>query len=479
MKKILLSVVITLSSFVAIAQPSDAYILHMMSAANLPGLEIAIVKDSKLVWERTWGYANLSDSVRVNTNNIFMMASVSKTVTETAIMKLWQEHKFKLDDNISRYLPFNVVNPNYPSDSITFRMVMAHVSSINDNDTLTPIGYYNHDSPVSLDSLMKNYFVPGKEYYSASKNFYNYPPGTQYNYSNVGAALLGYLVQRISGMPFDQYCKIHIFDSLCMDHTSWFLSGITDTTLIARPYSLSAPATYSDDGLYGYAYYPCGQLRTNITAMMRFQQMYLHHGIYNGNRILDSATVDTILSPQFQSDPNMQGQGLILYETYYPNGDSTWGHAGGDDGVSTEMQFSYKYNMGLIMFSNGDGFNAGVDTLLDTIYSYAITTIAHPSDTFPTTCTLTGVNEVPAIIKTAEVYPNPANTELTIKMEQSTEKLAYFTMFNALGQRLKRMEIKDEFTTINVSDLPTGLYYYRIMDETGNVLRADKEMIVR
>ena len=395
-------------------------------------------------------------------------------------MKLWQMGKFRLDDNISRYLPFNVINPNYPSDSITFRMVMAHVSSINDNDTLTPLGYYNHDGPVSLDSLMRNYFVVGKEYYSSTKNFYNYAPGTKYNYSNVGAALLGYLVQRISGMPFDQYCKIHIFDSLCMDHTSWFLSGIGDTTIIARPYTLSVSSTDSDAGLYGYAYYPCGQLRTTITAMMRFQQMYLHHGIYNGNRILDSATVDTILSPQFQSVANMQGQGLILYETYYPNGDSTWGHAGGDYGVSTEMQFSYKHNLGILMFSNGDGFNAGVDTLLDTIYNYALTLTALPSDTFPNTCTLgLSVNDIQSINKSVSVYPNPAWTELNIKFEQYNGKKTFMLLFNAMGQQMQMMELKNEFTTVPINDLATGLYYYRIIDDSGNMLESGKQMIIR
>src|ERR1700722_16192590 len=125
MKKLLLSCAIALVSTLAVAQPSDAYILGMMNGQKLPGLEIAIVKDGKVVWEKSWGFTNLPDSEHINTNNIFMMASVSKTITATALMQLWQQGKFKLDDNISRYLPFNVINPNYPGDSITFRMLMA------------------------------------------------------------------------------------------------------------------------------------------------------------------------------------------------------------------------------------------------------------------------------------------------------------------------------------------------------------------
>ena len=458
----------------AIAQPSDKYILSLMKGQHLPGLAILIIKDGKWAWYRNWGFANLSDSAHVKLNTVFMMASVSKTMTETALMQLWEKGKFKLDDDISKYLPFKVTNPYFPSTPITFRMVMAHVSSIKDNDTLSPLGYYEHDCPISLDTLMYDYFIPGRKYYSKPKNFYNYAPGSTYNYSNVGAALLGYLVQRISGTPFDKYCKTHIFDSLCMDNSSWFLSGISDTTLIARPYSWSAG--YTDNGLYGYADYPCGQLRTTITDMAKYEYMYLNHGLYNGVRILDSATVDTMLAQQFSASTGTWGQGLIFYQSYMNNGDTMYGHGGGDFGVSTELQFNYNHKIGLLMFSNGDGFNAGVDTLWDTIYNYALSLAVLPADTFPTCNIAAGIRGI--YTNTAfsvSAFPNPASARCYVDITGLTEK-GILQVTDLLGQVILSMPLTPQTEKY---DLNTSLWRQGVYILTVNGSMNRKLVIVR
>ncbi len=116
------------------------------------------------------------------------------------------------------YLPFRVVNPHFPDVPITFRMLLTHTSSIQDNggQLWGAQGYSDGDSPVSLREWVEGHFVPGGKYYTGS-DYMVAPPGTVFEYSNFGFALLGYLVESISGIPFDIYTRQHIFEPLGMD----------------------------------------------------------------------------------------------------------------------------------------------------------------------------------------------------------------------------------------------------------------------
>ena len=466
MKKLLPLFMLVFSTNMTQAQPSDTYIVSVMQSQHIPGLEIAIVKDNKLAWERNFGFADLPNNIHTNINNMFMLASVSKTVTATALMKLWEQGMFNLDDNIENYLPFPVRNPNYPADSITFRMLLAHTSSI--YDSISWNDYYNGDSPITLDSIMRNYFTPGGFYYSAG-NFYNFAPGNKYRYSNMGASLIGYLVQRISNMPFNQYCQTHIFDSLCMDHTEWKLADIADTTVIARPYSWNGSG-YDDNGLYGYPEYPCGELRTTTLSLSRYMYMYLNHGIYDGVRTLNAATVDTMMAqqtfPNATFATNHNGQGLIFYQYYMNNGDTLYGHNGGDWGVSTDMYFSYTNNIGIILLGNGYDFsNLSVDTLLDTLYNYALTMVVPITDTFPTCNMVNGITDTKEQ-DDVSVYPNPAATDITINISNLRFINYDLRITNIIGEEVYHLNTNfSTLTTIDISKWSRGVYFYQIKGE--------------
>jgi CubicO group peptidase (beta-lactamase class C family) len=156
-------------------------------------------------------------------------------------MQLWEQGLFELDDDINGYLPpeLQVHNPYYPSDSITFRMLLTHTSSINDNwSILNTLVSWGSDSPIPLDTFLVNYLVPGGYYYSAL-NYNNQQPGTEWDYSNAAITLVGYLVEvlsdTITGITFSQHCQDSIFTPLNMHETSWFLSDLNINNL-AVPY---------------------------------------------------------------------------------------------------------------------------------------------------------------------------------------------------------------------------------------------------
>ena len=122
---------------------------------------------------------------------------------------------FALNDTVNEYLPFNINHPDYPEVPITFKMLLSHTSGIKDNWNFMP--FYDGDSPLELSYYLNQYLTPGGEFYDNDLNFTDYIPGTSFSYSNIGAALIGLLVEEISGQPFNEYSTENIFEPLEMD----------------------------------------------------------------------------------------------------------------------------------------------------------------------------------------------------------------------------------------------------------------------
>ena len=232
--------------------------------AHVPGLGTAAIHQGEIVWARGFGRANIATGLLATADTPFMLASVSKTVMAVALMQVWEQGKFGLDDDVNILLPFPVRNPNFRDDPITPRQLLTHTPSFRDNwGTLTPL-YVHGDSPISLETVCHDYFAPGARYYERKKNFHTYGPGTRYSYCNIGATLAGYLVEAITGKPFDQWCIHNIFKPLGMDNTSWHLAGL-DPNEVTMPYRYK-PSGYYPYGHHGYPDYPDGQFRTSARS---------------------------------------------------------------------------------------------------------------------------------------------------------------------------------------------------------------------
>jgi CubicO group peptidase (beta-lactamase class C family) len=330
----------------------DSIILAYQNSLSIPGIATLIIKDNEVVWNKNYGYRNLQYQLPVEDSTLFLMASISKTITVTAAMQLWENSMIDLNSNINNYLPsgLTVVNPYYPSDIITVKMLMTHTSTLLDNwDFLLPLISCG-DSPISLDTFLINYLTPGGTYYS-NANFGNYQPGQQWNYTSVGTGLLALIVGNLSGKSFDEYCRDSIFIPLSMNSTSWFLEGL-NTNNIAVPYVGSTPGCHQ-----GWPLFPGAFLRTNKIDLLKFLQAYLNNGIYNNTRILDSTTISYMLSDQlgypatYLSPWWVYGQGLIWFNAF-PINISGWGHAGSWPGCLTYFCYDPIEKWGTIWFQN-------------------------------------------------------------------------------------------------------------------------------
>ncbi len=350
----------------------DSIIINTMLDYHVPGLAALIVKHDSIVWSRNYGYANIGLNRPVEDSNLFLMASISKTIMVTAFMQLWEDGLVNLDDNVNDYLQpdFQVVNPFHQNDIITIRMLMTHTSSINDNYNVLWSLLTCGDSPIPLDSFFVIYFTPGGIYYSTA-NFNGFSPSSNiYDYSNVGSCILAYIVQQLSGIPYDQYCRENIFDPLDMNGASLFLQGL-DTTNIATPYEWVG-GQYSAFCHQGcWPIYPIAQLRINKIELEHFLTTYMNWGTYNGITILDSTTVNMMLSDQMgHPDPYGDYQGLIWYKMQY-DGRWLWGHTGAWPGCGTAMFFIPEENWGLTMFMNTRPENEGFWNIVNAISDYA------------------------------------------------------------------------------------------------------------
>ncbi len=367
----------------------DEFILEKMKKDPFPGLSACIIKGDKLVWSQGFGWADVENEIPMTADTIQNIGSISKTVTATAIMQLWEKGLFKLDDDVNKYLSFEVRNPRFPDIPITFRQLLTHWSSITDGPAYSK-SYACGDPAVSLKDWIKGYFTPQGKYYDKEKNFHTWKPGVDVvpkgprAYTNVGFGLLGYLVEVISEMDFAQYCQENIFYPLGMKNTGWHIRDI-DTANHAVPYSSvtedfeSFLPRYDKDKqpmkkgelfphcLYSFYNYPDGLVRTSVNEFSRFLRAYINDGTYQGAQILKPETIQTMLSEKHY------GRGLCWVQSKSEDGEMAWGHTGGDPGVVTFSRFWPESEIGLIIFINGGpgkGFGEIVKRLLEEAAKY-------------------------------------------------------------------------------------------------------------
>ena len=342
------------------------FIESTMATHFIPGLSISIAKGGNIVWNNHFGYANINENTLVDENTMFILSSASKTITATALMHLFQQNLFMLNDNVADYLPFDVNHPDYPEVPITFKMLLSHTSGIKDNWNFMP--YYNGDSSLELNYYLEQYFTSGGDFYDSNLNFTDYTPGTSFSYSNNGVALIGLLVEEISGQSFNEYCIENIFEPLGMDDAYWFLSEIENINKVAFPHQLAPGLTSTLSVLenYGYSDYPSGQLRTTSNNLAKFMITFMNNGMYNGVEILNPETIELMKAVHY---PNIASdQGLIWYYRYLNEG-TVFGHSGGDLGSATDMFISFSNNLGVVILSNSS--HGGMSQIGNAVFEYA------------------------------------------------------------------------------------------------------------
>ena len=289
------------------------YAIHR---ANIAGAAVAVVANGQLLFAQGYGYADVASRRPVIADQtLFRAGSVSKLFTWTAVMQLVQAGKLDLDRNINDYLDFKVPEPY--GRPITMRDLMTHSAGF--EDTVTDLFVREPSRLFPLRQYLIQHMPPLIS-----------PPGKVVAYSNYGATLAGYIVQRVSGEPFDEYVARHILQPLGMSHATFQQPLPADLQpMMASGYRSAADEHPTPFELVEVA--PAGALTTSVTDLAKFMVAQLGDGSDGGAPILSPATLEQMHTPQGRPLPGMNGMDLGFYDENR-NGLRIVGH-GGDTGV--------------------------------------------------------------------------------------------------------------------------------------------------
>ena len=337
---------------------------------SLPGLSVALVNASGVVYQKNFGYADIKNNIPYSANTIQNIGSVSKSLISIAIMKAVELKYFTLETNINDILPFKVINPNHPDDPTTIRELTNHTSGIVDNPDIYPNSYKFYPALRSYDKELMNYigekgyqgnikdkdmkvffynYLSKEGKYYSKENFSAYKAGRAYSYSNLGSALAAYLIEVRSGMSYDKFTARYILKPLKMENSGWFIDSLDLKNYARLYYNLD-----KDFPLYSLLTYPDGGLRTSCHDLSKYLVAIIKG--YDGDRtLLSNASVKQLFTPMFTASDapqniDLKNRNKGIFWNLYGNG--TIGLDGDDPGVSSYLFFNPSTGAGGLFLCN-------------------------------------------------------------------------------------------------------------------------------
>lgn len=311
------------------------------------GLNVVVVKNNKVDFHKNYGYKNLEDKTVFQENDIFRIASISKSFTATSFMQLIEKGDCALDDDFGSLIGFPIRNPYYPDKKITLRMVLSHTSSINDSN-----GYFDLD--VINPAKNPNW-----------KNSYNhYEPGSRYQYCNLNFNMAGAVLENLTGTRFDTYISNHILKPLNL-YGGYCIDSLDHTRFIPL-------YTFDEQGVFHIepnAYHPrreeinkyqlgrstpvlspTGGMKISAIDLAKYMLMQMNYGYSQGERIMGREYAKTM-----QSAVNKEsGYGLAIMNNHEVIPEvSLTGHTGSAYGLYSAMFFNPERKFGFVVITNG------------------------------------------------------------------------------------------------------------------------------
>jgi CubicO group peptidase (beta-lactamase class C family) len=347
------------------SQKIESAIQQMMQSNPVVGLSVAVVKNNKIIYNHSFGFKDLEQQIPLNNQNIFRIASISKSFTATAMMQLVAKKQVSLDQDVSELIGFKVRNPKFPNKVITLKMILSHRSSINDSE-----GYFNLDA---ID--------PSKNPNWA--NCYNaYEPNKGYMYCNLNYNMAGAILERITGKRFDLYIKQQILDPLGL--YGGYNVNLLDSNLFAKLYEykkdsakfINAPDAYTSrkEEINNYTigrttpiFSPTGGMKISANDLAEYMIMHSQMGKHKGVRIMPKK-----LAKQMQQVLSAEeGYGMAIETTKkLIEGKAMIGHTGSAYGLNSIMFFEPKEKFGIVVISNGTDrktYNGYIEVLHKTV----------------------------------------------------------------------------------------------------------------
>ena len=317
---------------------------------HIPGATVSVVKDGRLFAASGYGDADRQHGKLVSAKTtLFRIGSVSKLFTWTAVMQLAEQGKVNLHADVNTYLKTFHLPATYP-EPITLAHLLTHTAGFEDRATglfarttsdLEPLGQWLAEH------------IPARVR----------PPGELTSYSNYGAALAGYIVEQVSGMPYAQYVEQHLFQPLGM-RSSTFRQPVPASLSadLSQGYTY-ANGVYRPDPFEAVQVAPAGSMSATATDIANFMLAQLQNGRFGTQRILQAATAKEMQTQQFTNDPRVPGMAYGFYEQNL-NGLRLLVHGGDTILFHSLLALLPEHHVGVFISYNSAGGGLARDTFL-------------------------------------------------------------------------------------------------------------------
>lgn len=442
-------------------------------------------------------YSGLRDYARnlpVDHYTQYRIASISKLVTATGLMKLYDEGKFNLDDDVSNHLGFSFRNPTWPEVPITFRMLLSHTSSLQDGSGYSSFlgATAGNPNPPHIQSLL----VAGGSYYT-SNMWRSEKPGTYFAYSNANFGIVASLIEVLSGQRFDIYMRQQIFEPIEISG-SFNIADLADINNVAVLYrknggvwspqvdnfqgAAPTPIDYSNYslGTNGFLFSPQGGLRCSASDLAKLMQLHLNNGTFNGQQIVSEESISLMHTPQWtfngSNGDNYYGLfrrwGLgVQITTNTPMGDivypnvQMYGHAGEAYGLISDFYFDPAKKAGVIFLTNGafNGYAYGTNSAFYRVEEDIFDAVNQGSYVSCST-----LHTPFADTAKPRLYPNPSDQFINIYLPLCSSHK--YRIVDALGKVWLSGEICQSNQSINIGQVPKGVYFVCVYNAQNEIV---------
>jgi D-alanyl-D-alanine carboxypeptidase len=310
----------------------DSLVTLARAGGKVPGISVEVVRGSKVIVARGYGFADIENDVPANAATVYRIGSITKQFTAAAIMQLVEAHKFSLDDDITKVLP------GYPTQGhgVTIRHLLTHTSGIR---SFTSMG-------KRFTDVMRMDVTPTQLVDFFKSEPFDFEPGDKFSYNNSGYALLGVIIEKVSGEPYEQYLQKHIFGPLSLGATSYCserriirhrAAGYTlmgDKVVNAEPMSMTYP-------------FSAGGLCSTVSDLAVWQRALA------SGRVVSTYSYSEMTTPGTLSNGDQISYGFGLFLGTLA-GHRKIAHGGSINGFITELAYFPDDSLSVVVLTNSD-----------------------------------------------------------------------------------------------------------------------------
>lgn len=324
-----------------------AYAEKLLAPYKIPGVSLALAKAGEVIYHRGFGHRDAERGLPLTLDTVFGIGSITKSFTCLAIMQLREQGKLSIHDPVVKYLPeFRTNTPAYTCQ-ITIHHLMTHTSGLAPLPNLYRALYHSiKDDPAARERLEKRQgpMAPIETYGQLMEAIAESEipmlgaPGSHFSYSNDGYALLGAVIERVTGKSYVEYMEEHILKPAGMTRSTFRLEDLAEWADVTQLYAVRqqegdgevfpAPGWWQAPAML-----PAGFLRCSTRDMLRYAEIYRTGGRVGSERIVNEESVKLMTRPHVQAAPGMAyGYGLMLTPEYH--GVSLVEHGGALKGIA-------------------------------------------------------------------------------------------------------------------------------------------------